>query len=261
MKALLGRREPAAPEGRRPQPPGMFVWRSSSATSRGNVRSHNEDAILELPGAGLWVVADGMGGHSAGDVASRTIVEALCSVSRPQRLSGLLDDVEDRLRAVNERLHNSSLESGGRMTGSTVAALLASGSHCLSVWAGDSRIYRLRAGCFECVTRDHSEAQALLEAGLLDAASAVHHNAANVITRAVGAHAELYLDVELRRLQDQDRYLLCSDGVYKELNEIEMARLLSRDDPEKACQALIGAALSGTCSDNVSVAVVEFSAA
>jgi len=102
-----------------------FTWRSASVTSQGNVRNHNEDAVLELPAAGLWAVADGMGGHNAGDVASRMIVEALCGVTRRERPSELLDDVEDRLCAVNDRLYRGSLAGEGGMCGSTVAALTA----------------------------------------------------------------------------------------------------------------------------------------
>jgi serine/threonine protein phosphatase PrpC len=237
----------------------VFTWRSASATSPGHVRAHNEDAVLELPAVGLWVVADGMGGHDAGDVASRMIVEAVCAIGRPRRLSELLDRVEDRLRAVNDRLYRSSLEHGRGMMGSTVAVLLSFESWCLSVWAGDSRIYCLRDRSLTCVTRDHSEVQALLDDGLIDPKTAAQHKAANVITRAVGGSAELYLDLELRSLRHGDRYLLCSDGLYRELSEIELIRQLTRADVGEACQALMSRALAGRCNDNVSVVVVEFS--
>lgn len=236
-----------------------FTWRSASATSQGNVRTHNEDALLELPAAGLWAVADGMGGHNAGDVASRMIVEALCGVTRRERFSELLDDVEDRLCAVNEQLYRASFAGAGGMCGSTVAVLLAFGGHCLSVWAGDSRIYRSRAGVLTCITRDHTEVQAMLDEGVLDAAAADQHAAQNVITRAVGGGQDLYLDIELRELQHRDRYLLCSDGLYKELPEEQLAGVLAANDPQGACRALLKKALSGVCSDNVSVVAVEFS--
>jgi serine/threonine protein phosphatase Stp1 len=238
-----------------------FTWRSAAVTSQGNVRTHNEDAVLELPAAGLWAVADGMGGHNAGDVASRMIVEALCGVTRRERPSELLDDVEDRLCAVNERLYRTSLAGEGGVCGSTVAVLLAFGSHCLSVWAGDSRIYRSRAGVLACITRDHSEVQAMVDEGVLDAAAAGRHTAQNVITRAVGGGPELYLDLELRELEHRDRYLLCTDGLYKELADERLAAHLAANDPEGACRVLLKQALAGTCSDNVSIAVVEFSRA
>jgi serine/threonine protein phosphatase PrpC len=237
---------------------GSFEWRSAAASAVGNVRPHNEDAVLELPAAGLWVVADGMGGHRAGDVASRMIVEGLGSVRRAQRFSELLDEVEDRLRGVNEHLYETAAARGGTM-GSTVAALLAFDRHCLSVWAGDSRVYRLRAGAITCLTRDHSAVQDLLDRGVLAPEDAASHNSVNVITRAVGATSELCLDLELGALQHEDRYLLCSDGLYKELGDAEIATGLAQRDPHAACEALIATALAGTCADNVSVVVVDFS--
>jgi serine/threonine protein phosphatase PrpC len=235
-----------------------FTWRSASATSTGNVRSHNEDSILDLPAAGLWVVADGMGGHNAGDVASRMIVEGLADFARRSPPSALLDEVEDRLRSVNGRLFDASLENDKGMSGSTVAALLAFDRHCVAIWAGDSRVYRSREGSMMQLTRDHSEVQEMLDGGVLTAETAGEHVASNVITRAVGGSQELFLDLELRELRNHDRYLLCSDGLYRELSEADMAHHLTGNDPEGACRALMKQALGGTCSDNVSAIVVQF---
>jgi serine/threonine protein phosphatase PrpC len=232
-----------------------FSWRSAAATSRGNVRGHNEDAILERPDLGLWVVADGMGGHNAGDVASNMIVQALAGIARHALPSAQLDEVEDRLRAVNETLYRDSLDNQAGMSGSTIVALLAFERHCLSIWAGDSRAYRSREGALEQVTHDHSEAQELLDASGEQLPEAM---ASNVITRAVGGSQELFLDIELRELRNHDRYLLCSDGLYKELSEADMGHHLTGNDPEGACKALMKQALGGPCSDNVSVIVVQF---
>jgi type VI secretion system protein ImpM len=234
---------------------GTFTWQSAAATSRGNVRAHNEDAVLELPAAGLWVVADGMGGHNAGDVASRMIVEALCGVARRERASELLDAVEDRLFEVNEQLQQLTRSLGG-VSGSTVAALLAFGEHCLSLWAGDSRVYRARGAELVSITRDHSELQALIDEGVDPAR--IDQRTQNVITRAVGGAPQLLLDVELRRLQDEDRYLLCTDGLYRELSEPAMLQQLCNDEPGTACSGLMRQALAGTCNDNVSAIVVRF---
>jgi len=235
--------------------PGRFSWRSSAATSKGNVRGHNEDAVLERPEVGLWVVADGMGGHNAGDVASGMIVQALTTYMRGASPSAQFDAVEDRLREVNERLYRASLDNQAGMSGSTIVALLAFERHCLSIWAGDSRVYRSRDGALEQVTRDHSEVQELRDGGHTDLAEAT---TSNVITRAVGGSQELFLDIELRELRNHDRYLLCSDGLYRELSDADMAHHLTGNDPEGACKALMKQALSGTCSDNVSVIVVQF---
>jgi len=233
-------------------PRAGFAWRSASATSKGNVRGQNEDALLDKPDTGLWVVADGMGGHNAGDVASNMIVAALKNLSRHAAPSAQVDEVENRLREVNRRLYEDSLNNQAGMSGSTIVALLALERHCLSIWAGDSRVYRSREGSIEQITRDHSEAQELRDGGAEDSVES------NVITRAVGGSQELFLDIELRELRNHDRYLLCSDGLYRELSDADMAHHLTGNDPEGACKALMKQALSGTCSDNVSVIVVQF---
>ena len=236
------------------KPRSGFSWRSASATSKGNVRGHNEDAVLDRPDVGLWVVADGMGGHNAGDVASNMIVQSLTDMRRLTSPSALLDEVENRLHEVNRRLYESSLDNQAGMSGSTIVALLALERHCISIWAGDSRVYRNREGLLEQVTHDHSEAQEVRD-GLVDSPEAA---TSNVITRAVGGSRDLFLDIELRELRNHDRYLLCSDGLYRELSEADMAHHLTGNDPEGASKALMRQALSGTCSDNVSVIVVQF---
>jgi type VI secretion system protein ImpM len=235
-----------------------FVWKSAAVTSTGNVRSHNEDSILELPAAGVWVVADGMGGHNAGDVASRMIVDSLATMTGAERPSAFVDEVETRLRDVNSRLYQHSLNNDTGVSGSTVVTLLAFDRFALSVWAGDSRVYRSRGGICEQVTRDHSEVQELVETGVISADSAEEHSASNVITRAVGGTENLYLDLELRELKHNDKFLLCSDGLYKEVPEADIGRHLAANDPEGACKALLKHALSGKGSDNVSIIVVQF---
>jgi serine/threonine protein phosphatase PrpC len=234
-----------------------FSWRSAAATSKGNVRGHNEDAVLDRPDLGLWVVADGMGGHNAGDVASSMIVQSLSGLTKHTSPSACLDEVEDRLRAVNSALYRASLDNQAGMSGSTIVALLALERHCLSIWAGDSRVYRSRDAVLEQVTRDHSEAEELRDEG---GATLPEIMQSNVITRAVGGSQELFLDVELRELRHQDRFLLCSDGLYRELSDADLNRHLSGNDPEGACKALLKHALGGACSDNVSAIVVQFAA-
>jgi serine/threonine protein phosphatase PrpC len=236
-----------------------FAWDSASATSRGNVRQHNEDAVIELPEVGLWAVADGMGGHQAGDVASAAIASALISIRRHEQPSVLIDEVEDRLSAVNDRLYKESLARGA-VIGSTVAMLIALERHVVSLWAGDSRIYRARSGVLTQLTRDHSEIQQMIDEGTLAPEEASQHASANVITRAVGGAAELALDLQLMKLADDDAYLLCTDGLYRELSTSTLNRSLQRKNPGKTCDKLIGLALAGECRDNVSAVVVQFAA-
>ena len=236
----------------------QFKWQSAAATAVGNVRTHNEDSILDLPSVGLWAVADGMGGHKAGDTASRMVVEALAAVSRHERLSVLVDEVEDRLLEVNGSLHRSA--GGNGLSGTTVTVLLALERHVLSFWAGDSRLYRSRQGSIEQLTRDHSDTQEMLDDGLISSAELVGREPSNVITRAVGGTEELFLDVELSEIRDSDRYLLCTDGLYKELAPEDLGRHLAVRNPAKACQGLMKQALAGVCNDNISAVVVKFGA-
>lgn len=233
-----------------------FAWRSAAMTSRGNVRDHNEDAILDYPDVGLWGVADGMGGHRGGDVASNMIIDSLKQTSRPQSFSGFLDEVDDRLRAVNGSLFARA--SSGDVSGSTVAVLLAWGRYCLTAWAGDSRVYRYRDGALKQISRDHSEAQELLDQGTVSPEANDARLQSNIITRAVGGLEELSLDLELRELRDKDRFLLCSDGLYREAGDADIIRHMAKADPQQACEGLINQALSGQCADNVSVVVVHF---
>lgn len=237
-----------------------FSWVSSSRSDVGNERQVNEDACLELPGRGLWVVADGMGGHAAGDVASQMLVSKLQGIDSHDKLSEFVDDVEDRVLEVNSRLHDMSFEGDEpKLMGSTLAALLAFDSHVVSMWVGDSRVYRLREGeLLKQVTTDHSEVEEMIAEGTLDEASALDHPAANVVTRAVGGLEHVYVDLELGELEDKDRYLICSDGLFKDLTEEEIEELLGEGSCVDACHALIDTVLERECADNVTVIVVEF---
>jgi serine/threonine protein phosphatase PrpC len=237
----------------------QFTWSSAAATDVGNVRTHNEDSILDLPSVGLWAVADGMGGHNAGDTASRMVVEALAAVSRRDRLSALVNEVEDKLHEVNAALHQAAGGSG--LSGTTVTVLLALRRHVLSLWAGDSRLYRSREGRLEQLTRDHSDTQEMFDDGLISGAELAQREPSNVITRAVGGTEELFLDIEVSDLQDGDRYLLCTDGLYKELSPGVLGRHLAVRNPAEACRKLMSQALGGVCTDNISAVVVKFGAA
>ncbi len=235
-----------------------FTWRSSGRTDTGRVRHINEDAFLERSDIGLWMVADGMGGHEAGDVASRMLVDYLARLGPPARMSTFVNDVEGLVLDVNSRLFGMGYRRSAKHTiGSTVVALLAWGSHSLSVWAGDSRVYLYRAGQLQSVTRDHSQVEELIEQGLILRVDAERHPEANVITRAVGATERLCLDVELRELQDRDRYLLCSDGLYKEVSEPEIAELLGAGTCAESSRALVNLTLERGSHDNVTVVVVD----
>jgi serine/threonine protein phosphatase PrpC len=234
-----------------------WQWVSSAITDKGNVRQVNEDAILDRPQSGLWVVADGMGGHEAGEVASGAIVAGLSQLDDIDQVSKFVNAVEDGLMDVNRRLYAAS-SSQGKVMGSTVAAVLALPGHCMCMWAGDSRVYRLRNFELQELTTDHSEVEELIADGSLAREDADGYPGENVITRAVGGEEDLYLEVKLFELAHKDRYLICSDGLYKDVKVHEIQEILSDGSITSACQRLIACAKSRRCSDNVSVIGVDF---
>ena len=141
-------------------------WHSYGITNVGKIREYNEDSLLQRPEAGMWAVADGMGGHHAGDVASQMIVNTLDKVHEGQSLEQFIDDIENRLVLVNEKLIKKADESYIPITiGSTVAVMVAHSRFCVYLWAGDSRLYRQRNGELQQLTTDHSQVQHYIELG------------------------------------------------------------------------------------------------
>lgn len=228
---------------------------SSASTHPGAVRKRNEDSLVDRPDLGLWAVADGAGGHGAGDVASAAIAEALSSIPPGLTAAEMLAQVRLRLAGVHADLQARAEARGtGGIIASTIVVLLVRGEHYAALWAGDSRIYRLRGGELHRLTRDHSLVQELVDAGEIDEAEAESHPRANVITRAVGAGGELVLDKVADRIQPGDRYMLCSDGVFKELPESRIASLLAEG---ATAEELVRLAVEAGARDNVSVVVIE----
>jgi protein phosphatase len=237
-----------------------FVWESAQQCHRGNRRESNEDSVLSRPDAGLWVVADGMGGHHAGDVASQAITDSLAGVAVEGSLADVVDQIEDALLCVNDqlRLHARSCCQGGTV-GSTVVALVARDRVGVALWAGDSRLYRLRRGRLEQITRDHNPLADLLESGVITESDAEAADT-NIITRAIGGQANLTLDVAVFDVAPEDTLLLCSDGLYRELDEQALVRALAGSELEQVAQDLLHRALAGHARDNVSLVVARPSA-
>ncbi|NNF17555.1 MAG: serine/threonine-protein phosphatase [Gammaproteobacteria bacterium] len=234
-----------------------FEWRSAALSNTGLVREINEDAVLNAPETGLWAVADGMGGHAAGDYASNLIIDSLADVAGDEEPDVFLGIVEDRLQEVNQHIYAKAQEAS-QTIGSTVVALLAFRRYCLCVWAGDSRVYRLRDGVLEQITRDHSQVEELIALGEIARQDAESHPMANVITRAVGGAKKLYLDANLQALKNRDRFMLCSDGLYKDIDNDLVLDGMNQSDPKRACKRLMDLALRAGGGDNISVAVVDF---
>lgn len=232
-----------------------LTWLSSALTNVGFVREINEDAYLDAREQGLWVVADGMGGHHAGDMASQMVVERLINFVPGEDLARNIDDIEDRLLAANRHCRKQS--GTRRVMGTTAALLFVHEPFCFFLWVGDSRIYRLRDGTLTQVTEDHSLVQEMQTLGEISAAEAADHPSSNIITRAIGVREELFIDIEYSTVEPGDRFLLCSDGLYKDLSEGEITRQL-RDLPvEQSTKNLVQLALNRGGSDNITAIVVQ----
>jgi serine/threonine protein phosphatase Stp1 len=234
-------------------PPERFL--SWATTHVGTVRSHNEDALVNRPDLGMWVVADGAGGHARGDVASRMIVEALETIPPDLPAGAMLSEIRQRVNDTHAALRAQQNGDPRQMSASTIVVLVARGNHFACLWAGDSRAYLLRGGEFTQITRDHSLVQELVDSGAITQAEADSHPSANVITRAVGADIELDLDKVTSDLLPGDRFLLCSDGLCKTVPDAEMAALLAA--PEAPTERLIEAALAHRGRDNVTAVAMQ----
>lgn len=233
-------------------------WNSAEDTHVGMVREINEDSIISLPEIQLWAVADGMGGYEAGNVASNMIVKSLASVTGKSSLNDFVDTVEDSLIDVNHRiLEYADIMLDGRTLGSTVVSLLIKGHVGVCLWAGDSRLYRYRNNELIQLSRDHSQVEELVQQGFLTPEEAETHPDSNVITRAIGAHADIYIDVNVFSVQLGDTFLLCSDGLYNMVSREQIAQTLASSSTEEAVTSLIQQSLDNGANDNVSVIVIK----
>lgn len=243
----------------RPMPasPPAWVWSSAQETHAGNRRRSNEDAVLSRAADALWAVADGMGGHQAGEVASHAVTAALAAVKLRGPLSARVDAVEDALLGVNDQLRlHARCQGSGTTIGSTVVVLVARETSAVVLWAGDSRLYRLRDGRLEQVTRDHNPISDLLDSGAVTEQEVLEAET-NIITRAVGGQPQLFLDPVVFDVVPGDTYLLCSDGLYRELDTAAIVEGLTAATPTAAAEALLARCLEGRAQDNVSVVVVR----
>jgi PPM family protein phosphatase len=232
----------------------MIRFSQGAATSVGRVRQVNEDSYLAVPP--LFVVADGMGGHGAGNVASRIAIEEMkaCAALRPLFAEAVLTALEYANRYITER--DEANRMGTTVTG--LAALEALGGDQLMVFnVGDSRVYRLAGGRMEQVTVDHSEVEELVLAGVITREQARTHPRRNVITRALGSEAGGHPDHWLLPVIAGDRYLICSDGLFSELPDAAIGPLLAAGPPQRAAEELVAAANEAGGHDNVTVIVVD----
>ncbi|HEY3881287.1 MAG TPA: protein phosphatase 2C domain-containing protein [Trebonia sp.] len=218
------------------------------------MRQVNEDSYLAVPP--LFAVADGMGGHGSGDVASRIAIEEMtaCVALRPLFTEAVLTALEHANRHIIER--DEANRMGTTLTG--LAALETAGADHLMVFnIGDSRVYRLAGHRLEQITVDHSEVQELVLAGVITREQARTHPRRNVVTRALGSDAGSLPDHWLLPAVSGDRYLICSDGLFGELPDEVILPLLAAGTPQQAAEALVGAANDAGGRDNVTAIVVD----
>ena len=227
----------------------VFRGFSCGRSHLGRVRWVNEDAYLEHAEAQLWAVADGMGGLSRGDYASKAVVRALQDYQVGASLVDCLEAIQSQLNSANHICQNAFR---GKRIGATIAALHIVGDHGLVVWAGDSRVYRWRQGQLQRLTRDHSLAEQAPEA-----ADPQGRHAAHVLTRAVGVHRAVFPELNCQLVQADDRYLLCTDGAFSELSAHEISAAMQLSEPAEVLKSIESQALDHGGRDNITAVLVD----
>ncbi|WP_122074689.1 PP2C family serine/threonine-protein phosphatase [Pseudophaeobacter sp. EL27] len=233
------------------------TYRFVAQTHVGLKRKVNEDAFLALPDHHIWLVSDGMGGHQAGDYASALIVDTVASLPLGLDPAARMHGLRDRIQTAHRAIQAEAQARGGGTIGATVVALVLANGHFLGLWAGDSRLYRLRDGVIELLTSDHSAVADYVLAGKMDWDEADQHPHANAITRAVGVGEELELDKIRGVVEAGDRFLICSDGLTKYATFPILQEVLSTTPLETVGDRLLQVALEGGGADNISHIVVD----
>ena len=232
----------------------------ASRTHVGLRRKINEDSLFADPERGLWAVADGMGGHEAGEVASAMVVDALRCLPSTADVDQLANEASRALSQVNRELIElaKSSERGPRGTiGTTVVGLAIADGAFRCFWMGDSRAYRLRDGQIERVSHDHSLVQNLIDAGMLSPEDAETHENANLITRAVGASEQVDVEIVGGDAKPGDQFLLASDGLTRVVRDEEIVAELEKSAPAQAADNLIETVLARGAPDNVSIVIAK----
>ena len=249
--------------------------RYEAITDVGRKRKGNEDSVFVNPGQNLFVVADGMGGHAAGEVASRLAVDAINDfieltggddeITWPFGLDDTISYDGNRLKTAVRFANKKVLETTKERSeyegmATTVAAVLLEGDAANLAHVGDSRIYLLRASELSQLTSDHSWINEQIQSGVISADQARSHPLRNVVTRALGGKPDLLVDMQLQPMQPEDVLLLCSDGLTTMLPDDEICRLMAENvaDVAQAARALVDAANAKGGEDNITVLLLKF---
>jgi serine/threonine protein phosphatase PrpC len=231
-------------------------FESYGVSHKGCVRQLNEDSFLIEPRSGLWLVADGMGGHDAGEVASASIVEHLATIGIATSAPDLRARFEDRLSRAHAEIRKIS-EARGVTIGSTVAALLAMDGRFACLWSGDSRVYLVRNGAISQISRDHTEVQELLDRGMISPTEARTWPRRNVITRAVGVSDDIVIDFQQGEILPGDVFVLSTDGLTAHVTDAEIETAVVSAPPQAACENLLATVLARGGTDNVTIVLVR----
>ncbi len=227
------------------------AWISTANSHRGSIRAVNEDAFLSESSAKLWCVADGMGGHSKGDVASTLIVNKLAAIAQnPSTLS--VPSIIVAIQQANTEIIELSKQLGEKV-GSTVAVMYIEDDEVNILWAGDSRVYRCADSVLECLTRDHNQAEELVAHGLLSREKANSHPGSRLITRAVGTSSSLQLEHIKVKWHESDHFVLTSDGLNNVMEDPATVSELSGSACKNISDTLIENALKRWALDNITV--------
>lgn len=238
--------------------PGLLL-RVGAATDTGRIRDHNEDSALAE--GGIFLVADGMGGHAAGEVASGIVVATMRELVGRAELTS--DDVTRQLVRANEGIlgavRSHPEQKGMGTTAAGLALVTAGGADHWAIFnVGDSRVYRSIDGTLTQVTIDHSEVQELTDAGVITAAEARVHPARNVVTRSLGTDYAYQPDMWVLPPYAGERFVICSDGLTNEVDDDGMREILQANpDPQAASEELVRAAVEAGGRDNITVVVVN----
>lgn len=236
-----------------------FIWNSCGLTHSGKKRKINQDAFLNLPSKKLWVVADGMGGHKTGEVASASIINSLKELMPEQTIGSIVKKVVYELLNVHQSLLDLAAEGRDNdIIGSTVVILLACHQYCVCSWSGDSRIYLFRKGELKQISRDHNHESRLLAEGF-SIKEVRTYPFAQALTHAIGGEESLHLDAQIQEIKDGDIFLLCSDGLNKEVCDWEIASILKKASIEESLSRLIELALERDAKDNITIILAQAS--
>jgi serine/threonine protein phosphatase PrpC len=236
-----------------------YSWQSAALSHCGQRHRENQDSCLDRPDLGLWAVADGMGGHADGHIASRTLCRELGRITAQNSLINLAHAVDDAIAVANTELFTRGATAQPSIViGTTAAVLLVHSGYVMCVWCGDSRIYLVRNGEAFLLTRDHTPVQEMLDRGEIDRAAAKAHRASHMVSRAVGVSDVAEIDRLAIEAHAGDRFMLCTDGISRHVAVDELAGLVD-GDPEQTVRRAVDLAQARGATDDVTALAVNLS--